>query len=140
MIVYRIAQSAYKEDLSGKGAFLHGGRWNSEGVYALYTSTHRSLALLELLVHIPIDLLRKKDYFLMEIELPESKKSINIESLSNSQLKGDSILKANKVPYFSVPSILFQEEKNIVLNPSHSLCQDLNILKVDKLALDRRFQ
>ena len=52
MIVYRIADRKYKDDLSGTGAKLIGGRWNSPGLPALYTSEHASLATLEIIVHV----------------------------------------------------------------------------------------
>lgn len=38
--------------LTGEGAALRGGRWNSIGVSVVYASTHLSLALVELLVHL----------------------------------------------------------------------------------------
>ncbi|WP_414649653.1 RES domain-containing protein, partial [Chitinophaga sp.] len=38
MIVYRIVKTAERaQDLSGKGAYLAGGRWNSTGTFMLYT-------------------------------------------------------------------------------------------------------
>ena len=38
----------------GEGARLHGGRWNSRGARVVYVSSSRSLAALELLVHLEI--------------------------------------------------------------------------------------
>ena len=38
--------------LSGEGARLYGGRWNSPGKSKVYLSTSRTLAALELLVHL----------------------------------------------------------------------------------------
>ena len=49
--VYRFASKQYMDDLSGKGAMLYGGRWNSIGLPAVYTSFTISLALVELFVH-----------------------------------------------------------------------------------------
>ena len=52
MLVYRIAKSSDRaQDLLGFGAFKFGGRWNSKGIYLLYTSVNSSLAFLENLVH-----------------------------------------------------------------------------------------
>jgi len=53
MIVYRLTQAGYAGDLQGHGAFVAGGRWNSKGRYALYCAESRSLALCELLAHLP---------------------------------------------------------------------------------------
>lgn len=53
MILYRIAKRKERaQDLSGRGAANEGGRWSSEGVFALYTNESRALAMLELLVHV----------------------------------------------------------------------------------------
>ena len=51
MIVYRISNPAYSDDISGTGAKLNGARWNSKGIPMLYTSAHISLAVLEMLVN-----------------------------------------------------------------------------------------
>ena len=51
MIVYRITNSLYSNDITGTGAKLMGGRWNSKGVPLLYVSEHISLAVLEMLVN-----------------------------------------------------------------------------------------
>ena len=54
MIVYRLCKSIYKKDLSGKGAEIAGGRWNSKGYAILYTSESRSLCTAEIAVHTPL--------------------------------------------------------------------------------------
>ena len=46
MKVYRISKCEYIEDLEGTGAARYPGRWNSKGVYILYTAATPSLALL----------------------------------------------------------------------------------------------
>ena len=61
MELYRITQEKYADDFSGNGARLYGGRWNSEGLYAVYTSASRALALLETLAHVPAKMLQEKN-------------------------------------------------------------------------------
>jgi RES domain-containing protein len=39
--------------LNGEGARLYGGRWNSEGTALVYAATRLSLAIIEVLVHVP---------------------------------------------------------------------------------------
>ena len=51
MVVYRIAKKRYLSDLSATGARLYGGRWNRAGVPMIYSSSHLSLAVLELLAN-----------------------------------------------------------------------------------------
>ena len=69
MEIYRIAQQLYAEDISGNGAKLYGGRWNSEGLTALYTSFSRSLALLETLAHTPAKMLQQRAQLLLQLML-----------------------------------------------------------------------
>ncbi|MHB1841423.1 MAG: RES family NAD+ phosphorylase [Acidobacteriaceae bacterium] len=40
-----------KTAFSGEGARLYGGRWNSKGIAVVYVAATRSLAMLEILVH-----------------------------------------------------------------------------------------
>ncbi|MBI5171468.1 MAG: RES domain-containing protein [Candidatus Melainabacteria bacterium] len=57
--------------MDGEGARLFGGRWNSPGLPAIYTSSHLSLAALELLVHLNFDNL-PADLVWLKIEVPET--------------------------------------------------------------------
>src|ERR1700733_12810007 len=71
MVLYRIVNCSYADDLSGMGARLYGGRWNSEGKSAVYLASLRSLAVLEVLVHLP-PLMIPDNYCLVEIEVPDN--------------------------------------------------------------------
>src|SRR3954471_5803892 len=71
MIVYRLSKGKYHQDLSGKGAELYGGRWNSKGVALLYTSQSRALAFAEISMHIPLGIV-PKDYYLISIQFPDA--------------------------------------------------------------------
>jgi RES domain-containing protein len=51
MQAFRLCRSAYPA-YDGEGARRVGGRWNSKGIRVLYTSENRSLAVLEILVHL----------------------------------------------------------------------------------------
>jgi RES domain-containing protein len=51
--VWRITKTTdIKNAFSGEGARLYGGRWNSKGIAVVYAAATRSLAMLEILVHI----------------------------------------------------------------------------------------
>ncbi len=41
MKVYRLTAEKFKDDLSGKGAAIYGGRWNPVSLVMLYTSESR---------------------------------------------------------------------------------------------------
>jgi RES domain-containing protein len=53
MIVYRICNTRYANDINGIGSKLYGGRWNNVGNAVVYSSSTRALAALEVLVHLP---------------------------------------------------------------------------------------
>jgi hypothetical protein len=67
MRVYRLCRSSYPP-YDGEGARLAGGRWNSKGSRVIYVSENRSLAVLEILVHLS-DVLPDK-YLLGSADLP----------------------------------------------------------------------
>lgn len=52
MKFYRITTCDHIHDLSGEGAYLHGGRWNSKGTHILYTAESMALSMMEALAHI----------------------------------------------------------------------------------------
>ena len=59
--VWRITSNKFiKSAFNGEGARLFGGRWNSRGTPLIYTAESKSLAALEILVHLESpDLLQK---------------------------------------------------------------------------------
>ncbi len=140
MELYRITQESYSNDLSGNGSHIFGGRWNSEGRYALYTSANRSLALLETLAHIPAKLFRNKKYILVTVFLPDKAplKFIEEKDLPNNwdaldiqqvtQKIGDNFLEEQKGLLFRVPSVLMPEEFNYIINPLHPSMKQVKVI------------
>lgn len=150
MELFRIAQENYAEDLSGNGARLFGGRWNSEGYYALYTSTTRSLALLETLAHTPAKLLQSKVYLLLTLQLPDTTTTIRLDSKKLpegwdateigqfTQKTGNDFLQAKKAMLLQVPSVLIPEEINVVINPLHPGFKKIKIIHRRRIVFDKR--
>ena len=69
MDVWRIARRVYPV-LSGEGARLRGGRWNSPGTPLVYTAGSQALAVLELLVWVdPEDV--PEDLLLHQLQVPD---------------------------------------------------------------------
>ena len=97
MIVYRLCKQEYVNDLSGHGAELNGGRWNSKGNPALYTAGTRALAVLEVAVHVPFGII-PTEYYMNTIEIPEKS---GITQIEISRLQGD----WNRKPHFPVNTI-----------------------------------
>ncbi|RAJ10991.1 RES domain-containing protein [Chitinophaga skermanii] len=151
MIVYRIVKDAKRaHDLSGKGAFLVGGRWNSEGIFMLYTSESQSLAFLETLVHFdPSEI--PQHLYVMKIDisdsaplyrLPSTKLPKNWRDTDHIQLKeiGDNFCRNKRSLVMKVPSAVLPTEFNYVLNPLFPRFHDLvKVVSVEPLAVDKRF-
>ncbi len=128
--VFRISLKRHLSDLSGEGARLYGGRWNSEGISMLYTSESASLALLEFVCN-SNNMLAAKEVGLAEIRIPAETKMAQISSnelpaewnkypgppfLKNM---GDHWIKENKTLGLKVPSAIIGIEQNVLLNPKH---------------------
>lgn len=148
MIIYRLVRSEFKEDLSGYGAFLYGGRWNSHGQYALYCAQHISLAVLEIVVNYDrtaTPLL--PSYHLVEIQIPDSE-VIEIDKLAlkkswstdpeYTRYIGDEFLKLKSDLILKIPSVVIPEESNYLLNPTHSDFKKIKIASTRPYGLDSR--
>jgi len=147
MVLYRITNAKYADDLSGNGARLYGGRWNSEGRSALYLASSRSLAVLESLAHIaPTNI--PDELLMLTIEAPDDFAEINISSLpvnwsgypEPNILKqiGNAFLQKNEHLLLKVPSALVPEEFNYLMNPSHKNAAKVKILKKSPFNFDER--
>ncbi|GAB3640223.1 RES family NAD+ phosphorylase [Spirosoma arcticum] len=148
MEVYRVSKRQYQQDLIGTGAYLAGGRWNTAGNYMLYTAASRSLAILEVLVHIsrnrPID-----DYSIIVLYVPDDLfiNAVDPAALSNTwreeytqtQTIGDQWLVSESSILLKVPSALVKAEHNYLLNPSHGTFKLMKVLDFEPLHFDERF-
>jgi RES domain-containing protein len=147
MIVYRLSSGDYRNDLSGTGAKLFGGRWNSTGLNALYTTEHISLAVLEILVHVK-SYRQPLDYHLITIELPETAGIVTIdpaklkrnwkEDFTYGQFIGDEFLIANQSLVLKVPSAIIEQESNFLINPAHKDAEKLKIRSSKIFMFDKR--
>ena len=150
MELYRITQASYSTDLSGNGSRLFGGRWNSEGHYALYTSVNRSLALLETIAHTPAKLFQAKNYILVTVFVSDkvSQEFIEEENLPNNwdaldlqhvtQKIGDNFLEEQKSLLLRVPSVLMPEEFNYIINPLHFSMKQVKVIRQREIKFNDR--
>lgn len=148
MLVYRLVNAPYREDLSGSGAFLFGGRWNSKGVYALYTSAHISLAALEIVVNFDRGLYKMLlNYYLLTLEVPEGPgvqlqlkvlKDKWVEDMEYTRFMGDQFLLHRSHLILRVPSAVIPEESNLLLNPQHPDFKKIKIISSRPYGLDNR--
>ncbi len=149
MEVFRISREKYIKDISGIGAKLSGGRWNPKGYAVLYSSEHKSLAALEVLVHlnkntVPDDLkvisLAIPDNYIDEFDEKKFNKILKqIDSNQRLKNEGTNWLDSKKSLALKVPSILIPGEKNIIINPEHKAFKEIQILSIENFVFDERF-
>src|ERR1700722_10756925 len=106
-------------DLSGEGARIFGGRWNSAGRPVVYLAEHPALAALEVRVHLdlPFELL-PVDFVLMRVGVPDSSMT-EYAAAGDSVAVGDAWLTDAGAAVLRVPSVLVPHAWNVLLNPGH---------------------
>jgi RES domain-containing protein len=159
MKFYRITSCEFKNDLSGKGAYLYGGRWNNKAAYLLYTAEYPALAMLEALAHITM-LNQKRDYCKMVIVHPNLEvinhlfrdgkwyKEIHADQLpadwrsspGPDGLKeiGNAFVREGKFLALKVPSVLEPESFNYLFNPEHAAYADFKVILSEMVSFDQR--
>ena len=146
---WRIIKTRYSEEaFSGEGARLYGGRWNSSGTRMVYTSGSKSLATLELLVHLhntsvlpsfsisPVDFNDSLVEFLEPAKLPrdwrQSPPPISLQAIGDDWIfRGSSVV-------LRVPSAVIETEYNYLINPAQRDFKKLLIGEMEVLDLDPR--
>ncbi|WP_240510895.1 RES family NAD+ phosphorylase [Algoriphagus antarcticus] len=144
-----MSKSKFSRDLSGKGAELAGGRWNSRGKAVLYTSQSRALCTAEIAVHTPLGNI-PTDYEIVEITIPDGIKLKEIEisdlppdwkSIPHShatQEIGDRFTSENEFLVFKVPSVVVAGDFNFLINPVHRKFNEVEITSIDPFEFDVR--
>ncbi|MGB6265894.1 MAG: RES family NAD+ phosphorylase [Candidatus Acidiferrales bacterium] len=139
-----LAQRAF----DGEGARLYGGRWNSPGVAIVYTAESRSLAALELLVHLE-SAEALQSYVLFEVRIePLLIQTLDVRGLLGGwraeppmkevQAIGDRWVAAGESAVLKVPSAVIPEENNFLLNPAHADFGEIRIGGAQPFRLDPR--
>lgn len=148
--VWRVTDKQFKNSaFSGEGARLWGGRFNSPGKKAVYTSGGLSLSLLEILVQTN-DRTNLKNKVLLRASIPEE--LIYIAPMSDlpetwdwipvsraSQSYGDSWIEKETYAVLKIPSVVVPVEFNYVINPIHPGFNRISIDEPEPLPLDPRF-
>lgn len=147
--VWRICRREYKESaFTGEGAKHFGGRFNSEGVAAVYTSGSFSLSLLEILVQTN-DRSYLRHCVIFSADIPAS--LIDIPNRTDfpdgwdqipygqvSQHFGDNWLTSNTNPVLRIPSVVVPIEFNYVLNPNHPDFERIHVSESGETEIDPR--
>jgi RES domain-containing protein len=153
--VWRIASDTpdwTAEDMAGKGAAAKGGRWNAPGEHVTYTAMSISLAAWETRAHLgrhgtklpfnrilvrvdaPDDVWAARETLTLALPVgwdvvPEGRVS---RSLGSDWLaRGVSAL-------LCVPSVIVNEENNVLINPAHPDATKLTTTRVRRFFYDQR--
>lgn len=150
--LWRIAKHTLQyraDDLSGGGAKITGGRWNSKGQAVLYASTSIALATLETLAHLG-DNIAIRNVFLIRLNIPLSlwkqRRILSPDDLdptwcaeppgSASVVYGDDWLRSTGSALMLVPSVIIHEEFNVLINPAHPACKRISASVVRQFVYD----
>lgn len=150
MIVFRIGKTKYKNDLSGEGSRLFGGRWNHKGTACVYTAESRALATLEYTVNVNIDEIPRALSF-TKIEIPDGViVPVLLPDLpgdwrqspapSSTKDLGNALLNSNSAVAYKIPSVVVPKEYNILINPLHPDIKLIKILAVEDYPYDVRIK
>jgi RES domain-containing protein len=143
--VYRLHSSRYPAN-SGKGAAIHGGRWNPQGVEAIYAAASRSLAILEILAHYSV---LPKDFVMTPIRIPDR---VSIFAMPEDDLPAGwdkpsttAAQNAAALPFaanvvLTVPSAIVKNESIYVLNPAHPHFEYIEFLTSEPFQFDPRLK
>lgn len=137
-----------KQAFDGEGARRFGGRWNSPGTRVVYCSESLSLAALELLVNIESsDALGA--YTAIPITFPDAiVRDLDVARLPRHwrdypppvelQALGDAWLASLETAVLRVPSVVVEQEHNVLVNPGHPDFSRITIGPAQPFAFDPR--
>jgi RES domain-containing protein len=139
-----------KTALTGEGARLYGGRWNTIGRPVIYTAESRALAVAEMLVHLDASALLSS-YAVIEVRIEETLvHEIDLGALPANwravpapkrlQAIGDEWIEAATSSALRVPSAVIQGEFNYLLNPAHPEFRRLRFSTPERFRFDRRLR
>lgn len=149
MILYRISNCNRADDISGTGAKLFGGRWNSIGIPMHYMAANRALAALEVLAHknamtggqnLCLTIFEVPDESIIEVkitDLPGDWK--DYPSILFLKKLGDKFVKQGKFLLLKVPSAIIEDEYNYLMNVYHPLADQVKIKEIKPFRFDNRF-
>ena len=138
MRVWRVCRRPFA-DLSGEGARLYGGRWNSPGRPMVYAAESAALAVLEMRVHLDLDWrVLPDDYVLTAIDAGDLVAETLAETPVDPRAAGDAWLASGRSALLRAPSFIVPESANVLVNPAHRDAARLAVASIRPFAFDAR--
>ena len=156
MKLWRIAASTRHygaDDISGTGAGISPGRWNSDGIKVVYCAPTRAMAVLETAAHVdnggfPLN------RFLVALEVPddiwrrrEILDSVSLDpqwsaipaGLASADF-GTGWVRRGATALVELPSVIVHEESIVLINPAHPDASQITARVVRKFEYDLLFR
>ena len=150
MEVYHIGSKKFATQLTGEGAKLHGGRWNSIGTACIYTAESIALCVLEYAANVSLHQLPPSLAITIYLLPENSWKEFPINDLptnwqevpapAETQEWGSYHLQEAKHLALRVPSVIIPSEYNYILNPLHMDFKKVKIKEVLPFTFDSRIK
>jgi RES domain-containing protein len=138
MLAWRICRRPFA-DLSGEGARLYGGGWNSPGRPLVYAADSAALAALEVRVHLDLDWsVLPDDYVLTAIDLAAIAPEELREMPADPRATGDAWLASGRSALLKAPSAIVPESANILINVAHPDAGGVSTRSMRTFAFDPR--
>jgi RES domain-containing protein len=148
VICYQLSKAEFAEDLSGRGAELSGGRWNTKGTPLLYTCVSQSLSVLEIAVRlsvidVPDDLklitIKVSDSIIRKVDMQQLPHDWQkFPHLRATQVFGDELLNNSKHKAFLIPSAIVPTEYNLIVNPKNVTKKEVELISIDDFYIDKK--
>ncbi|MDM5180143.1 RES family NAD+ phosphorylase [Massilia sp. DJPM01] len=151
--VWRIAVEAptyTADDLSGTGAKISGGRWNSKGTPLVYSASNIALATIETVHYLSNGGLPFNRY-LVRIDIPEIVWEARqvlaplpggwdaIPAGLSARNAGDGWVASGTTALLLVPSVIVPDEYNVLINPRHRDAAAITATTIKRWIYDPRF-
>ncbi|CUI03178.1 RES family NAD+ phosphorylase [Massilia sp. P8910] len=151
--VWRIALEAptyTADDLSGTGAKISGGRWNSKGTPLVYSASNIALATIETVHYLSNGALPFNRY-LVRIDIPEIVWEARqvlaplpggwdaIPAGLSARNAGDWWVASGTTALLLVPSVIVPDEYNVLINPQHRNAAAITATTIKRWIYDPRF-
>ena len=150
-LVWRLVPPQFATALNGKGNVERGARWNSPGRGVVYASYNLSLCVLETFVQMPISLRTNfpKEMSAVRIEIPDAPRrdveraEIPRNSPDDAIARrcreiGDAWLTQKQYLILTAPSFVVPQERNVMINPAHSMMNQVRIDAIEPFRFDPR--
>jgi RES domain-containing protein len=139
------------EDMAGIGAAHKGARWNHPGEHVTYAATSISLAAWETRAHFGKGAQLPWNRYLVRIDVPDNIWAVRdilplpppvgwdaIPEGLVSRTLGSSWLASGAAALLAVPSVIINEESNVLVNPGHPDTRYITAIKVRRFLYDHR--